>query len=101
MNAASYCGFTKSNYSGLSKLLDEYYERGLRVLLFPCNQFANQERDDPATIKAFADNYDKRFILAEKVNVNGSEAHPLWTWLKEQQHGFLIDAIKWNFTKVS
>ena len=99
VNAASYCGLTKSNYSGLTELLNKYYDKGLRVLLFPCNQFNRQEPDSADKIKAFADGYDSRFILAEKVNVNGSEAHPLWVWLKDQCGGFLIDAIKWNFTK--
>lgn len=101
VNSASYCGFTKDSYSGLSKLLDKYQDRGLAVLLFPCNQFMNQERDDPETIKKFVEQqYDTRFIIAEKVNVNGSEAHPLWKWLKDQCPGFLVDSIKWNFTKV-
>lgn len=100
VNAATYCGLTKGNYSGLSQLLDKYYDQGLRVVLFPCNQFANQERDAPEKIKAFAEGYDPRFVLAEKVGVNGTDAHPLWKWLKAQCPGFLVDAIKWNFTKV-
>lgn len=100
VNAASYCGFTKTNYTGLSSLLDRYYDKGLRVLLFPCNQFMDQERDSPQTIKAFAEQYDKRFVLAEKVDVNGSGAHPLFMWLKQRCPGFLVDAVKWNFTKV-
>lgn len=100
VNAASYCGLTKSNYSGLSELLDRYYEKGLRVLLFPCNQFANQERESPDKIKQFVEAYDQRFVIAEKVNVNGSDAHPLWVWLKDHCGGFLFDSIKWNFTKV-
>jgi glutathione peroxidase-family protein len=99
VNAASYCSLTKTSYTGLSTLLDKYYSRGLRVLLFPCNQFMNQERDGAEQIKSFAEQYDKRFIIAEKINVNGGDAHPLWQWLKESCPGFLIDAIKWNFTK--
>lgn len=100
VNAASYCGFTKTNYTGFSTLLDRFYDKGLRVLVFPCNQFMGQERDAPSAIKAFAEQYDKRFVLAEKIDVNGSEAHPLFMWLKERCPGFLVDAIKWNFTKV-
>ncbi|PJF20114.1 Glutathione peroxidase [Paramicrosporidium saccamoebae] len=99
VNAATYCGYTKSNYSGLSELLDKYYDKGLRVMMFPCNQFMNQEKDEAEKIKAFAEQYDKRFILAEKVDVNGSDAHPLWKFLKDKCPGFLVDAIKWNFTK--
>lgn len=101
VNGASACGYTKSNYAGLSTLLDRYYADGLRVLLFPCNQFGHQEREEPTKIKAFVEGYDKRFVLAEKINVNGNEAHPLFDWLKHKCPGFLIDAIKWNFTKVS
>lgn len=99
VNAASYCSLTKTNYSGLSVLLDRYYNRGLRVLMFPCNQFMGQEPDAAEQIKAFADDYDTRFVLAQKVDVNGAEAHPLWKWLKDQCPGFLVDAVKWNFTK--
>lgn len=100
VNGASSCGLTKGNYSGLSNLLDQYYERGLRVLLFPCNQFAGQESDAPAAIKQFVEAYDQRFTLAERTNVNGEDTHPLFAWLKKECPGFLVDAIKWNFTKV-
>lgn len=37
--------------------------------------------------------------LYAKINVNGAEEHPLYTFLKNQKGGTLIDAIKWNFTK--
>lgn len=99
VNGASSCGLTKNSYGGLSGLLDRYYERGLRVLLFPCNQFAGQESDTPAAIKSFVEAYDQRFILAERTDVNGAGAHPLFAWLKKECPGFLVNAIKWNFTK--
>ena len=99
VNGATYCGYTKASYSGLSSLLDKYYADGLRVLISPCNQFMNQEKDDDATVCSFITKQDTRFLTTEKLDVNGSNAHPLWTWLKKQQGGFLFDAIKWNFTK--
>ena len=35
-----------------------------------------------------------------KIRVNGSEAHPLYRFLKESLPGVLgSEAIKWNFTK--
>ena len=100
VNVASQCGFTPQ-YAGLEKLAREYGSRGLVVLGFPCDQFGHQEPGDEAEIKDFCSlRYDVTFPMFSKVDVNGSDAHPLWTWLKDEKGGFLgIDAIKWNFTK--
>ena len=100
VNVASQCGFTPQ-YAGLEKLAREYGPRGLVVLGFPCDQFGHQEPGDEAEIKDFCSlRYDVTFPMFSKVDVNGSNAHPLWTWLKDEKGGFLgIDAIKWNFTK--
>ena len=100
VNVASQCGFTPQ-YAGLEKLAREYGSRGLVVLGFPCDQFGHQEPGDEAEIKDFCSlRYDVTFPMFSKVDVNGSNAHPLWTWLKDEKGGFLgIDAIKWNFTK--
>ena len=100
VNVASHCGFTPQ-YAGLEKLAREYGPRGLVVLGFPCDQFGHQEPGDEAEIKDFCSlRYDVTFPMFSKVDVNGSDAHPLWTWLKDEKGGFLgIDAIKWNFTK--
>jgi len=72
---------------------------GLAILGFPCNQFGGQEPGTNEEIKAFADGYGVKFDMFEKIDVNGSDAHPLWKYLKAKQGGMLIDAIKWNFTK--
>ena len=100
VNVASQCGFTPQ-YAGLEKLARDYGSRGLVVLGFPCDQFGHQEPGDEAEIKDFCSlRYDVTFPMFSKVDVNGSDAHPLWTWLKDEKGGFLgIDAIKWNFTK--
>ena len=100
VNVASQCGFTPQ-YAGLEKLARDYGSRGLVVLGFPCDQFDHQEPGDEAEIKDFCSlRYDVTFPMFSKVDVNGSDAHPLWTWLKDEKGGFLgIDAIKWNFTK--
>ena len=100
VNVASKCGFTPQ-YTGLEKLWQDYRDRGLVVLGFPCDQFGHQEPGDEAEIKNFCSlNYDVDFPLYSKIDVNGSNAHPLWKWLKDEKGGLLgIDAIKWNFTK--
>ncbi len=98
-NVASKCGYAGSNYKQLSELLDKYYDRGLRVVLFPCNQFGGQEPGEACSIRSMADGYNPKFIMADKVKVNGHDALPLYQWMKKQAGGFLIDAIKWNFTK--
>ncbi|WP_306524450.1 glutathione peroxidase [Dokdonella sp.] len=100
VNVASKCGFTPQ-YAGLEKLYNDYRERGLVVLGFPCDQFGHQEPGDEAEIKSFcALNYDVSFPLFAKIEVNGDTAHPLYRFLKSQARGVLgSEAIKWNFTK--
>ena len=100
VNVASKCGFTPQ-YTGLEKLWQDYRERGLVVLGFPCDQFGNQEPGNEEEIKNFCSlTYDVDFPMFAKVEVNGANAHPLWKWLKKEKGGLLgIDAIKWNFTK--
>jgi glutathione peroxidase len=100
VNVASKCGFTPQ-YTGLEKLWQDYCERGLVVMGFPCDQFGNQEPGNEAEIKDFCSlTYEVDFPMYSKVDVNGSAAHPLWKWLKDEKGGLLgIDAIKWNFTK--
>jgi glutathione peroxidase len=100
VNTASKCGFTPQ-YKGLEELHRKYADKGLVVLGFPCNQFGAQEPGDEEEIKTFCSlNYDVSFPLAAKIDVNGSDADPLWTHLKSQQAGLLGSrGIKWNFTK--
>ena len=99
VNTASKCGFTPQ-YEGLQRLQDSYAERGFTVLGFPCNQFASQEPGDEAAIAEFCDlRFGVDFPLFSKVDVNGADAHPLWTWMKGERKGVLGGGIKWNFTK--
>ncbi len=82
VNTASKCGFTPQ-YDGLEKLHRQYGERGLAVLGFPCNQFGAQEPGDAAEIANFCSlTYDVSFPMFAKVDVNGSDAHPLYQYLK-------------------
>lgn len=100
VNVASKCGFTPQ-YAGLQKLHEQYASRGFAVLGFPCDQFGHQEPGDEAEIREFCrTRYDVSFPMFAKVEVNGSNAHPLYRWLKEQKPGVLgTRQIKWNFTK--
>jgi len=100
VNTASACGFTPQ-YKGLEELHRQYGERGLAVLGFPCNQFGKQEPGTESEIGAFCEkNYGVTFPMFAKVDVNGDEAHPLFTYLKQEKPGVLgTEGIKWNFTK--
>ncbi len=99
VNTASKCGLTPQ-YEGLEELWQRYRERGLVVLGFPCNQFGNQEPGAEQEIEEFCQvNYGVTFPMFAKVDVNGDDAHPLWSWLRSQKGGVLNEAIKWNFTK--
>lgn len=71
VNTASKCGFTPQ-YEGLEKLHQEYEDKGLEILAFPCNQFGNQEPGDADEIKNFCSlNYDVSFPLMGKIDVIG------------------------------
>ena len=100
VNTASACGFTPQ-YKGLEELHRQFGERGLAVLGFPCNQFGKQEPGTESEIGAFCEkNYGVTFPMFAKVDVNGDEAHPLFTYLKQEKPGVLgTEGIKWNFTK--
>ncbi|HEX4879451.1 MAG TPA: glutathione peroxidase [Limnobacter sp.] len=100
VNTASKCGFTPQ-YEGLQALHTALKDDGLVVIGFPCNQFGRQEPGDESEIGAFCQkNYGVDFLMSEKVDVNGSEAHPLFKHLTSEAKGILgTEAIKWNFTK--
>jgi glutathione peroxidase len=99
VNTASACGFTPQ-YKGLEALYQELAPRGFSVLGFPCNQFGNQEPGDAKQIEQFcASNFGITFPMFAKIDVNGSNAHPLFDYLKRQKAGLLGPSIKWNFTK--
>jgi glutathione peroxidase len=100
VNTASACGFTPQ-FGGLEKLHQTYGERGLVVLGFPCNQFGSQDPGSNEEIGAFCQkNFGVTFPMMSKIDVNGTEAHPLYQWLTAEAPGLLgSKAIKWNFTK--
>jgi glutathione peroxidase len=99
VNVASKCGFTPQ-YKGLEEIYQKF-KGEVVVMGFPCNQFGHQEPGNAEEIKNFCSlNYDVKFPLFEKIDVNGANAHPLYGFLKESKPGLLgTEAIKWNFTK--
>jgi glutathione peroxidase len=99
VNTASQCGFTPQ-YAGLEQVWQRYRDQGFVVLGFPCNQFGHQEPGDEQAIAGFCErNYGVSFPMFAKVDVNGSDAHPLFDWLRTEKGGLLGSRIKWNFTK--
>lgn len=99
VNTASACGFTPQ-YKGLQQIHEQYAPRGFAVLGFPCNQFGGQEPGNAEAIGAFCETqYQVSFLMFDKVDVNGTHAHPLYNFLKSEKSGLLGSAIKWNFTK--
>ena len=99
VNTATGCGFTPQ-YEGLEKLYKAYADQGFVVLDFPCNQFGNQAPGSDSEIVSFCKlKYDVSFPQFSKIEVNGANAAPLYTYLKSQKGGLLTKDIKWNFTK--
>jgi glutathione peroxidase len=89
VNTASKCGFTPQ-YDGLQKLHETYADQGLVVIGFPCDQFAHQEPGDDSAIEEFCRiNFGVTFPLTTKVDVNGSDTHPVFAFLKERSKGLL------------
>ncbi len=100
VNVASKCGFTPQ-YKDLQNLYEKYQEQGLEVLGFPCNQFGAQEPGTNEEVKSFCDlKYNVSFRMFDKIDVNGSNASPLFKYLKHESPGIMgTEAVKWNFTK--
>ena len=99
VNTASTCGFTPQ-FDGLETLYQQHKDAGFVVLGFPCNQFGDQDPGSTAdSINVCRENYGVSFPMFAKVDVNGPNAAPLFTYLKQQQAGLLGSRIKWNFTK--
>ncbi len=99
VNTASKCGFTPQ-YEGLEKLYKEF-DGKLEILGFPCNQFGKQEPGSEEEISNFCSlNFNISFPMFSKIEVNGKNESPLYTYLKKSIPGFLgSKSIKWNFTK--
>ncbi len=97
VNTASHCGFTPQ-YEGLQALYQEFKEKGFVILGAPCNQFGNQEPEGEAEIKKFCSlKYGVTFPLLKKLEVKGSNQHPLFQSLialSPEHHD-----IRWNFEK--
>lgn len=99
VNTATGCGFTPQ-YEGLQKLYDKYQEQGFEILDFHCNQFGNQAPGTEDEIVSFCQlRYHTTFKQFAKIEVNGENEAPLYTYLKKQKGGVLGSKIKWNFTK--
>jgi len=100
VNVASKCGFT-GQYEGLENLYKKYKNEDFMILGFPSNQFSNQEPGTNEEIKEFCSlTYGVDFDMFSKVDVNGENEIPLYTYLKKEASGILgTKSIKWNFTK--
>ncbi len=100
VNTASECGFTPQ-FEGLEKLWEDYRERGLVVLGFPCNQFGGQDPGTNEEIASFCKlNFGVSFPMHARIEVNGGNTHPLFEQIEKGAPGILgTKKIKWNFTK--
>ena len=85
VNGASAWGVTDREYTQLQQLHDQFAAKGVKFLVFPCNQFGKQEPLDDPGIKDFVAKYNYQGDLAAKCNVNGKDAHPMWAWMKKQK----------------
>lgn len=103
VNTASKCGFTPQ-FKGLEELwkkVSAKYPDQFVILGFPCNQFGGQDPGSNDQIQEFCQvNYGVTFPMLGKTNVNGSDAEPVWEWMKAEKPGLLgLKRIKWNFEK--
>lgn len=99
VNTATGCGFTPQ-YEGLEDLYEKYNEQGFEILDFPCNQFASQAPGTEDEIVDFCQSrYGVTFKQFAKIQVNGENESPVYTYLKGEKGGVMGSKIKWNFTK--
>ena len=100
VNVASKCGLTPQ-YTGLEELQKQFADRGFSVAGFPCNQFGGQEPGSAEEIAEFCSaSYGVSFPMFEKIEVNGSNQHPIYAELTQtaDSEGEAGD-IQWNFEK--
>lgn len=99
VNVASKCGFTPQ-YEGLEKLYEKNKDR-LVIIGFPCNQFMGQEPGSAEEIQQFCSaTYGVSFPMTEKVDVLGTNQHPIYQWLTtESLNGKGNYKVSWNFNK--
>ncbi len=99
VNTATKCGFTPQ-YDALEALYKKYRDQGFEILDFPCNQFGHQAPGSADEIASFCQlKFGTTFKQFAKIDVNGKNESPLYTYLKQEKSGALSGAIKWNFTK--
>jgi glutathione peroxidase len=99
VNTATKCGFTPQ-YTGLQNLYSTFHDKGFELLDFPCNQFAHQAPGTDEEIENFCTlNFNTTFPRFAKIDVNGAQESPLYTYLKAQKSGDKGADIQWNFTK--
>lgn len=97
VNVASFCGYTPQ-YKGLEQLNQDYKDKGLQVLGFPCNDFGAQEPGTNEEITTFCEtNYGVTFDLMDKVHAKGSQQHPLYKTLTNSVEP--KGDVAWNFEK--
>ncbi|CAA2950599.1 probable phospholipid hydroperoxide glutathione peroxidase [Olea europaea subsp. europaea] len=100
VNVASMCGLANSNYTELSEIYQKHKDQGLEILAFPCNQFGSQEPGTNEEIQEFVcTRFKAEYPVFDKVDVNGSNASPIYKYLKSSKGGIFGDSIKWNFSK--
>ncbi len=99
VNVASKCGFT-SQYKELEELYTMHKEN-LMIIGSPCNQFGSQEPGTAEDIEAFCKvNFGVSFLMTEKLDVKGSQQHPLYKWLTDKSlNDNKSSSVKWNFQK--
>lgn len=99
VNTATECEFTEQ-YDELEDIFEQYHDQGFWILDFPCNQFGEQAPGTMEEIISFcADTYGVSFPQFTKIDVNGPNEAPIYTYLKENQDPALSKRIDWNFTK--
>lgn len=103
VNVASKWGLTDVNYKQMVQLYKELESEGLQIFLFPCNQFGNQEPGSPSEIRDFVNKYDVEFPVFEKIDVNGTNTHPVYKNLRQNSKlnkgENKCGQITWNFGK--
>lgn len=99
VNTATKCGFAPQ-FKELEALHQQYGQKGLVVVGFPCNQFGDQEPETNEDMAQVCElNFGVTFMLSEKLDVNGTNTHPLFNYLKDHSKSTLGKDVKWNFTK--
>ncbi len=99
VNTATKCGHAPQ-LATLEELYHTYKDKGLLILGFPSDQFAQEPLDGENISEYCSINYGVSFPMLQKTKLKGDNAHPVFKFFAdEKMNGKFSSKPRWNFYK--